>query len=150
MTRRALLGIALAAVAFIVYSGQSYMGWNSDHRSDLERLLGPTGAVVADGAAVAAWQPDPDYKPQGYYATRAVDEAGFRKLAGSVALKVGPTPQVVEGIWQLPPGLSVKDWAPSAVPPGMGLQASGTVGQAAVWMRWYRDKAYIVAQPSAP
>ena len=150
-SRRALTGIAFAAaVALIVYTGFAYMGWTSDHRKELAGLLGPAGTALLDGASVAAWQPDANYKPQSYHATRSVDEAGFRELAASAGLAVRPTPQAVEGIWQLPPDVTVKEWAPSAVPPGAGLQASGTVGQAAVWMRWYRDRAYLVAQPSAP
>jgi hypothetical protein len=150
-SRRALLGAALAAtVVLTAYTGFAYMGWTTDHRKDLARLLGPAGAALLDGASLGAWQPDLNYKPQSYYATRAVDEPGFRKLAADAGLAVRATPQAVEGIWQLPPDVALKEWAPSAVPPGAGLQANGTVGEAAVWMRWYRDRAYVVAQPAAP
>jgi hypothetical protein len=150
-SRRALAAaVVAAALVLIAYTGLAYMGWTNDHRKELDRLLGPAGSGLLDGASIAAWQPNLDYKPQSYYATRSVDETGFRSLVSDAGLALRPTPQALEGIWQLPPDVALKEWAPSAVPPGSGLQANGMVGQAAVWMRWYRDRAYVVAQPSAP
>jgi hypothetical protein len=146
-SRRALLGsAAAAAIALFSYGGWAYMRWNSDYRDDLTRLLGNAGAPLVADAAIAVWQPDLNHKPESYFARRTIDEAGFRKIVVDAGLAARPTPDVVEAVWELPPGVALDGWTPSTVPPGAGLQASGIVGDVAVWVRWYRDQAYVVAQ----
>ncbi len=150
-SRRAWLGLALLTVvgggAFL---GLTQMGLFNSHQRDFRRLLGREGASLADDSAIAAWAPDPNYQPLAYYLQRDLDEAGFRQLASQTGLTVAPTPEVAEAVWRLPAGLAVAGWSAQDIPPGAGLQVSGTVAAAAVWLRWYRGKAYIVVQTSAP
>ena len=144
-------GVVIASIiSIIVLFGYAHMEWIGNHRQDLRNLLAPNGEVLVQDAAIVAWEPDANYKPQAYYLVRSLEEAIFRRLAKQANLTVVPSPEVAEGVWQLPAGLKLHGWTPQDVPPSAGLQASGTVGTAAVWLRWYRGKMFLVALPSSP
>lgn len=141
-----ILGAALAI--FLV--GYMQMIWINQHEREIRHLLGPKGEGLLQDAQIVAWQPDLNYKPQAYYVVRSADEAGFRRLALQGNLPVIPSPEALEGVWQLPDGLQVRGWTPHNVPPRAGLQASGTIGAGAVWLRWYQGHMFLVVLPSAP
>lgn len=148
--KRIVQGLGISSIIFlIVILGYVKMGWIGNHGQDLRNLLAPAGEALVQDAAIVAWEPDANYKPQAYYVVRSIDESMFRRLVQLVNLPVVPSPDVAEGIWQLPVGLKLHDWTPQDVPPSAGLQASGTVGASAVWLRWYRGKMFLVALPSS-
>lgn len=142
--------ILALVVGLGLYLGWMNMTWFSSDMKDLERMLGPTGATLIEDSRLKAWQPDLNAKPQTYYLQRDLGEAAFRRLAGQAGLGVASVPAVAEAVWRLPPDLAFPGWAAAAVPPGAGLQAGGSVGEAAVWLRWYDGMAYLVVVPSAP
>jgi hypothetical protein len=149
--RRTVPSLILAlALGLGAYLGWMNMGWGNSEMKDLKRLLGPVGAALVEDCELVAWQPDLNAKPQAYYLRRRVDEAAFRGLAGQAGFTVAPVPALVEAVWRLPPDLAFPGWAAATVPPGAGLQASGSVGEAAVWLRWHDGAAYMVMLPSAP
>ena len=148
MNRRllALGGTGLLAVAgFASYFGSHNMGWFDSSRKDLARLLGVHAAALMDDSThLAAWSPDTNYKPQSYYAVRDMDEAAFRNTAARVSLQVAAVPAVVDAIWRLPAGVALPGWSADSWPLGAGLQFNGTVGGAAVWMRWHQGRSCLV------
>jgi hypothetical protein len=149
--KRLLIGLAIfLALSATFYIGRSSMHWNNSHLQDLRRLLTSSGAILVEDADISAWEPDANYKPQAYYFLRAMDEASFARLAKQIGITAAPTPEVTEGIWRLPGGLGLQGWIAQDIPPGSGQQASGTVGAAAVWLRWYRGQMYGVVLPSSP
>ena len=154
-SRRGMLaaGSLAAALAVLVtlFTGMTPMGWFNSDRSDLQRLLGPTASLLADERAqLVAWSPDSNYKPKGYYLIQPLGEVAFRQQARTVGLSVNPSPANAEAVWLLPDSVVLPGWAAADVPPGAGLQASGTLGGMAVWLRWYQGQAYTVAWVSSP
>lgn len=149
--RRAVVIAAVAAAAgFALYPGLTDMGWMRSDHQDLRRLLGSPGdALVSDDSRIAAWTPDANYRPQGYYLLRALDEPGLRALAGQTGLSLSPS-GAAEAVWRLPAPLKLPGWAADQLAPGAGLQARGTLGGAAVWLRWYQGQAFLVVLPSSP
>jgi hypothetical protein len=149
--RRAVAVVSVAAAFAAFFAWMAAMGWFNSDRSDLRRLLGPTAAILADDSArLAAWAPDSNYKPTSYYLLQMLDEAAFRQQVDAVGLSVGPSPASAEAVWRLPEGVVLQGWAADEVPPGAGLQASGTLGGMAVWLRWHQGQAYTVAWVSSP
>jgi len=130
--------------------GQTKMGWLNSDRREVQKMLGADGKALVGDATIKAWQPDANYKPQSYYLLRELGEQSFRQLAEQAGLEIRPSPEVVEAVWELPEDIKLQDWAPLDVPPTNGLQASGTVGAAALWMRWYQDQLFMVALRSSP
>lgn len=116
----------------------------------LAQLMGATGALLIKSARVTAWQPDPDHQPAGYYLVGAGDEAEWQRLNESMGLSTGANGPRGPGIWRLPPGLEMPDWAASDLPAEPAHQSHGTVGTAAVWLRWHGNTIYAVVMPSAP
>ncbi|MES2717004.1 MAG: hypothetical protein V4795_14640 [Pseudomonadota bacterium] len=148
MRRLLMLGAvaALGAAGLATFLGSNSMGWFDSSRKDLGRLLGEHAAVLLDDSArTAAWSPDSNFKPQNFYMLRDMDEATFRRAATRVGLPVGPAPAATDSVWRLPTGVTLPGWLADALPAGAGLQCSGTLGGAAVWMRWYQGHAYVVA-----
>ncbi len=153
MTRRraVVIAAAVAAAGFALYPGMTDMGWFRPHHQDLRRLLGSPGdALVSDEARIAAWAPDANYRPQAYYLLRAIDEPALQALARQTGLGLAPPGSGQEAVWRLPQGVALDGWAADALAPGAGLQARGTLGGAAVWLRWHQGQAFIVVLPSGP
>lgn len=150
-SRRLWLGaLASGVMGAGLYFGKTDMGWmTSSKRDDLVRLLGAQGEALVGDAAIAAWVPDPNYKPRSYHLVRALDEAAFRRLAGQAGLAVAASPAVVEGVWRLPDGVTLPGWAAPDVPPGAGLQVHGPVGSTQLWWRWHQGQAFMVVRPAA-
>lgn len=149
--RAVVIGAVAAAAGFALYPGLTDMAWMRSHHQDLRRLLGSPGdALVSDEARIAAWAPDANYQPQGYYLLRAIDEPGLRALAQRVGLVLAPPTTGHEAVWRLPQGVELAGWAADALAPGTGLQSRGTLGGAAVWLRWHQGQAFIVVLPSGP
>jgi hypothetical protein len=128
------------------------MSANRKAIAEMQRLLGAAGAeLVSAGDAVAEWAPDPNYKAQAYYAWRSQSEAEFRKALSKAGLEARPTTAADQAVWRLPDDVRLPGWDPV---PAAGntrlLQADGTVGSGAVWMRWHGGRAYLVVQPSGP
>ena len=84
------------------------------------------------------------------YLGRALSVAGFQRLVQPTGLEAGPPPQVPEAVWELPPGVALKDWTAQDVPPGAGLQANGALGATIVWLKWYEGRMFLVATVSSP
>ncbi len=124
--------------------GMYDMGFFSSNRQELQQLLGSAGQAIADDAQWAAWTPDPNHKPRGFYLVRVLDEDGFRRLASSTGLQVTLVPDLVEAVWSLPAGVDLAQWRAPAVPAGSGLQALGAVGGSNVWLRWHEGMLYGV------
>lgn len=143
--RRLLWALGLAAIAVVAASSWESTMFGSGDRGRLRTLLGSDGALLVDDATVAAWQPDENYVPKRFHALRALDEATFRRLAAQVGLKVGPSPAAEEAIWRLPEGVTLAGWRAPDAPPAGALQASGQVGTAGVWLRWFDGTMYMVA-----
>lgn len=146
--RHLVLGAAtvLGAAGLASWYGRRSMGWFDSTRRDLQQLLGDSGAVwLDDSARLAAWSPDPNYKPQAYYLLRPMDEAAFRRAADLGGLAVVLAPPVEQAVWRLPAGVKLPGWQADSLPPGTGLQALGTLGSVAVAARWHQGHAYLVA-----
>ena len=151
VSRRSVLWLmAILSIGTLLFLGQTQMNWFSSHERDLKGLLSPAGEALVDDGTLAAWQPDPNYKAQAYYLTRRIDEAGFQRLVQPTGLEAGPPPQVPEAVWELPPGVALKDWTAQDVPPGAGLQANGALGATIVWLKWYEGRMFLVATVSSP
>jgi hypothetical protein len=151
MSRRIFFVTAAGFVlglAYILQQGVNPMSWFNHQGADLRRLLGSTAADWSEGARIAMWQPDANYKPQCYYILREVDEAGFRRMAAVAGLTVAPAPAVVEAVWRLPAGVQLDGWSDTA--PVGALQARGMVGAAAVWLRWSAGWVSIVVEQASP
>ena len=147
--RTALIAAAAVAAVFALYPEVTNMSSSRSHLREVRRLLGRAGEAIApDDASIAAWAPDPNYKPQQYHLLRPMDEAAFRALAQQGGLTVSPTPEAKEAIWRLPAGVSLAGWAADTVPPGAGLQARGGVGETVTWMRWHQGQLFVVVLPA--
>jgi hypothetical protein len=148
--RSALIAAAAVAAVFALYPEVTNMSSSRTHLREVRRLLGRAGeAVASDDASIAAWEPDPNYKPQQYHLVRKLDEASFRALAQQAGLAVQASPQASEAIWRLPAGVTLAGWAADAVPPGAALQARGGVGEAVLWLRWYQGQLFVVVLPAS-
>lgn len=149
--RAVIVAAVIVAAGFALYPRLTDMSSTRTHQREIRRLLGGAGDdMVTDDTRLAAWLPDPNYKPQAYYLVRPLDEPALRALAQRRGLSLAPSAATTEAIWRLPAGLVLPGWAADAVPPGAGLQAQATLGSAAVWLRWHQGLAYIVVMPSAP
>jgi hypothetical protein len=148
--RSALIAAATVAAVFAFYPKVTDMSSSRSHLREVRRLLGRAGEAIApDDATIAAWAPDPNYKPQQYHLLRPLDEAAFRALAQQAGLAVQASPTASEAIWRLPAGVALPGWTADAVPPGAALQARGAVGETVTWMRWHQGQAFIVVMPAS-
>ncbi|TCJ14668.1 hypothetical protein EZJ19_09480 [Parasulfuritortus cantonensis] len=143
-------GIAAVVALAVAVGLAGFIQWQHGPAGELRRLLGPDGRALAGGARLAAWQPDPDARPMGYYLQRRLDAAACRALATSTGLVPAPVPALAEAVWRLPAGLDFPGWVAPAATPGRAVQASGRVGQAVVWLRCYDGNAYLVVLPASP
>ena len=142
----ALGAAAVLAAGLAGCIGISSMGWFDSTRRDLQQFRGASGAAWLDNSArLLAWSPDPNYKPQADYLLSTMDEAAFRRAAGSGGLALVPVPPIEQGVWRLPAGVSLSGGQADSLPPGAGLQAQGTVGMVAVAACWHQGHAYLVA-----
>jgi hypothetical protein len=147
--RSALIAAAAVAAVFAFYPEVTDMGSSRSHLREVRRLLGSAGEAIApDDAAIAAWAPDPNYKPKQYRLLRPMDEAAFRALAKQAGLAVQPSPEAAEAIWRLPAGVTLAGWTADTVPPGAALQARGGVGDTVTWMRWHQGQLFVVVLPA--
>lgn len=138
--------IALLGLVVVGLLGLNDMGFFSNDKRDLRRLLGDAGAVLIDDAEVVAWQPDPDHKPRAYYVLRRLDEADFRRLTAQLSLTLAPNPALDEAIWKLPPDLDLPAWAAPSITPGAGLQAQAALGGGNAWLRWHAGTLFLVVR----
>jgi hypothetical protein len=148
--RSALIAAAAVAAVFAFYPKVTDMSSSRSHLREVRRLLGSAGEAFApDDSSIAAWAPDPNYKPKRYHLLRQVDEAAFRALAQQASMAVQPSPEASEAVWRLPAGVALAGWTADTVPPGAALQARGGVGEAVVWMRWHQGQLFTVVLPAA-
>ena len=118
------------------------------YERDLHRLMGPSGSAWLEHAQITAWQPNANLKPVSYFVQRAVDEAGFRRLADESGLRVTASTTFEDATWRLPDDLRFPGWAAGDIPPGGGFDAHGVIGNAMVFARWYGGNSWIVVTPS--
>ena len=85
--------------------------WPFDQeKTQLANILGSVAAPWLDGAAIVAWTPDPNYKPQAYFVVREMSEDEFRAWATAADLRVSAAPAVPSGVFVLPTGVGVGRW----------------------------------------
>lgn len=152
LRRRTLSAVLIVAAGPAAYWGGSR--WMTHRHADaagLRQLLGDAAEpLLGADATLAAWTPDANYRPQAWYALRPIDEAALHRLAAQQQLVLRPPPAAPEAVWLLPAGVVLPGWRAATLPPEGTLQARGTLGQAAVWLRWHGGMLYLVALVSGP
>lgn len=143
MKRGGVVLVALLGIFLILFYFND-MGFFSSSKSELKYLLGDASSLLVDDAEIAAWQPDPNYKPSEYYVQRTMDRAGFLHLAEQLKLPVTPTTALKEATWTLPPEMDLPAWNAQAATPGAGLETQSSLGSAIIWLRWYEGTMYLV------
>jgi len=152
LRRRTLSAVLVVAAGPAVYwGGQRWMDHHHTDAAGLRQLLGAAAEpLLGWDATLAAWVPDANYRPQAWYAMRPLDAAALHRLAAQQQLVLRPPPAAAEALWQLPAGVVLPGWRAATLPAEGTLQARGTLGQAAVWLRWHGGTLYLVALVSGP
>ena len=123
--------------------------WPFDRdKRELANILGPAAAPWLDGAEIAAWTPDPNYKSPSYFVVRDMSEDDFRAWATAADLRVSDTPSVPSGVFVLPAGVEVGRWLGHTVEGSVGVEGQGTTSRASIWSRWYAGVTYTVVRPA--
>jgi len=115
-------------------------------RTELHRMLGADSSPWLEHAEVVPWTPDLNQKPQRIFISAALSADEFKAWAGAIKLVVSNVPGVPNGVWKLPPDVTLKHWA--AAPSTSALiDAQGSTADAIVWARWSDGLANIVVYP---
>lgn len=145
----AILILAISAIGLLVYladlKGITVWPFNSS-RTDLHRMLGSDVTPWLEHAEIASWTPDLNQKPQRYFVAAALSADEFRSWTGSIKLVVSDAPTVPNGVWKLPPDITLKHWVDASSTTAL-IDAQGSTAGANVWARWSDGIAYIVVYP---
>ncbi len=111
-------------------------------------ILGPAALPWLEGAEIAAWTPDPNFKAQSYFVVRTMSEAEFRSWAAAVRLQVSEAPSIPSGVFATPDGVTLTRWITGPTPDASSLDAQGDTDRAAIWSRWQEGVGFTVIHPA--
>lgn len=140
------VAVLLALGVFANQKGIAVWPFSSE-KQDLAAILGSAGEAWIDRAEVVAWAPDPNYKPQSYYAVVETTEKEFRAWAAAQKLDVSDVRTIPAGVLTLPKDVHHPRWLGGTSVEDTGLDAQGAVGSAAMWARFQHNVMYVVVNP---